>query len=394
MNYRVLLLMALGHFIIDMHQGGLPVLLPTLQTEFALPYAMVGLLMLLSQVSSSVIQPLFGILSDKISTRWLVPASGLVASAGYALMLTGDTFGRVATGVFLMGIGVAAFHPEGSKLAHYASGDRKAWSMSVFAIGGNAGVAAGSLFMGIMVVAFGMGGVLGFFALTIPAAVLFTRAIPELYENVPEGVAPGAGGVSTSSKANLRPLLILVAVIMLRSFAHTSMVTFIPIYYDTHLGLGTRAATTLLTVYQAAGALGTMVGGWMADRWGRREVILWTMLASVPFLYAFPYVEGIWTYAVLILSSMALVSTFGVTTVLSQELLPGNIGLASGLALGFAVGTGGIGATLLGYVADAWGLELALNVNALLPVAAVLMALFLPKRGQGGSALPGAAPST
>src|SRR5690625_845274 len=188
MNYRVLLLMALGHFVIDMHQGGLPVILPTLQAEFALPYAMVGLLMLLSQVSSSVIQPVFGLLSDKISTRWLEPVSGLVASAGYVLLLTGNSFAAAATGIFVMGVGVAAFHPEGSKLAHYASGDRKAWSMSVFAIGGNAGVAAGSLFMGMMVVAFGLRGVAGFFVLTIPAALLFTRAIPELYANVPSNL--------------------------------------------------------------------------------------------------------------------------------------------------------------------------------------------------------------
>lgn len=387
MNYRILLLMALGHFIIDMHQGGLPVLLPSLQAEFALPYAMVGFLMLLMQVSSSVIQPLFGILSDKISTRWLVPASGLVASAGYALLLTGKTFGSVATAIFIMGIGVAAFHPEGSKLAHYASGDRKAWSMSVFAIGGNAGVAAGSLFMGIMVVAFGLRGVVGFFALTIPAAILFARAVPELYANVPQNVGARSGGAPTANAAGVGPLLILVTVIMLRSFAHTSMVTFIPLYYDTHLGLGTRTATTLLTVYQAAGALGTMLGGWMADRWGRREVIIGTMLFAVPFLYLFPHVSGAWTYPVLVLSSMALVSTFGVTTVLGQELLPNNIGLASGLSLGFAVGTGGIGATLLGYVADGWGIETALTLNALLPVVAVLFALFLPKRatGDGGA---------
>lgn len=394
MNYRVLLLMALGHFIIDMHQGGLPVLLPSLQAEYALPYAMVGLLMLLMQVSSSVIQPLFGILSDKISTRWLVPASGLIASAGYALLLTGDTFGTVATGIFIMGIGVAAFHPEGSKLAHYASGDRKAWSMSVFAIGGNAGVAAGSLFMGLMVVAFGMRGVTGYFALTIPAAFLFARAVPELYANVPATLGARDGQATSGSGARVGPLLILVTVIMLRSFAHTSMITFIPLYYDTHLGLGTRTATTLLTVYQAAGALGTMLGGWMADRWGRREVIIGTMLFSVPFLYVFPYVDGVWTYGALILSSMALVSTFGVTTVFGQELLPNNIGLASGLSLGFAVGTGGIGATLLGYVADGWGIETALTLNALLPIAAVLFALLLPKRTQTGAMPTDAAAST
>lgn len=381
MNYRVLLLMALGHFIIDMHQGGLPILLPRLQAEYALPYAMVGLLMLLSQVSSSVIQPVFGLLSDKISTRWLVPASGVVASAGYALLLTGNTFGHAALAVFVMGVGVAAFHPEGSKIAHFSSGDRKAWSMSVFALGGNGGIAAGSLFMGLMILAFGLRGVLGFFALTIPAAMLFVRAIPEMYARVPKTTLGSAGSrAARRNTGSTGALVLLVAVIMLRSFAHTSMMTFIPLYYDTHLGLGTAVATTLLTVYQAAGALGTMVGGWMADRWGRREVIIGTMLLSVPFLWVFPHVSGVWTYGALIMSSAALVSTFGVTTVLGQELLPDNIGLASGLSLGFAVGTGGIGATLLGYAADAWGLETALHMNALLPLLGVVLAFWLPKR--------------
>src|SRR5690606_4165349 len=127
-----------------------------------LPYALVGLLMLISQIASSVIQPVFGVLSDRMSTRWLLPVSGIVASGGFLLLLAGNTFAAAAAAVFIMGVGVAAFHPEGSKLAHYASGERKAWSMSVFAIGGNLGVAAGSLFMGVMLVLFGLPGVIGY----------------------------------------------------------------------------------------------------------------------------------------------------------------------------------------------------------------------------------------
>lgn len=382
MNYRVLYLVALGHFIIDMHPGGLPVIMPRLQAEFGLPYALVGLLMLISQIASSVIQPVFGVLSDRMSTRWLLPVSGIVASGGFLLLLAGNTFAAAAAAVFIMGVGVAAFHPEGSKLAHYASGERKAWSMSVFAIGGNLGVAAGSLFMGVMLVLFGLPGVIGYLALTIPAAIIFTRATSELYARVPADPSRAVQDGQEAAENQIGALLVLLIVIVLRSFAHTSMITFIPLYYETHLGLGTRTASTALTVYQAAGALGTMLGGWLADRWGRREVIIGTMLFAVPFLYMFPHASGAGAYAALIISSAALVSTFGVTTVLGQELLPRNIGLASGLSLGFAVGTGGIGATLLGYVADTWGLETALTLNAGLPVLAVLFAFFLPKQAR------------
>lgn len=373
------MLVALGHLIVDMHPGGLPVLLPRLREEYGLSYAMVGLLVLISQIASSVVQPAFGVLSDRISTRWLVPVSCLLASGGFLLVLLGDGFPMAAFGVFVMGLGVAAYHPEGSKIAHYASGDRKAWSMSVFAIGGNVGTALGPLVMGLLLVLFGLRGIAGFLVVTVPAAWLFVRAIPEMYAQVPERLGGRGGSRGDRQEAgDVRGLVLLLLVVMMRSSVHTSMSTFIPLYYEGYAGMDTQAASLRLTVYLAAGALGSVVAGWLADRYGRREVILGSLLVAIPFLWLFPHAPGPWAFLVLAAAGAAVVASFGVTTVLGQELLPNNIGLASGLLLGFSVGTGGIAATFLGRAADVWGLPAALTMVALAPAVGAAMAAFLP----------------
>ncbi|HEY8418608.1 MAG TPA: MFS transporter [Limnochordales bacterium] len=381
MSLRILLLMALGHLVVDMHPGGLAVLLPLLREEHGLSYAMVGLLVLLSQVSSSVVQPAFGALSDRISTRWLVPASCLLASAGFVVLLFGDSFVTAAVGVFVMGLGVAAFHPEGSKIAHFASGDRKAWSMSVFALGGNVGTALGPLLMGTALVTFGLPGVAVFLLVSVPAALLLIRHVPEMYARIPPRRQARTGGEQVgAAAANVRGLVLLLLVVAMRSSVHVSMTTFIPLYYEGYVGLGTQAASWRLTVFLASGAVGGLVAGWLADRYGRREVILGSLLLAAPFLWLFQYAAGIWAYPVLMAAGAAVFASFGVTTVLGQELLPNNIGLASGLMLGFSVGTGGIAATFLGRAADVWGLPAALATIALLAAAGAGLAVFLPGR--------------
>jgi len=296
------------------------------------------------------------------------------------ILLLGNGFAATAIGVFVMGLGVAAFHPEGSKIAHFASGDRKAWSMSVFALGGNVGTAVGPLLMGSALVAFGLPGVAVFLLVSAPAALLIMRHVPEIYARVPARRQDRSGGGQADAAANVRGLVLLLLVVAMRSSVHVSMTTFIPLYYEGYVGLGTQAASWRLTVFLAAGAAGGLVAGWLADRYGRREVILGSLLLAAPFLWLFQYAPGIWAYPVLMAAGAAVFASFGVTTVLGQELLPNNIGLASGLMLGFSVGTGGIAATFLGRAADVWGLPAALAAIALLAAAGAGLAVFLPHR--------------
>lgn len=381
MNLNVLLATAFGHLVVDMHQGALPVLLPVLRTEYGLTYAMVTFLVVVSQVSSSVIQPAFGWISDKVSTRWLLPASLLLAGTGFLALPLTKSYGAAVAAILLMGIGVAGYHPESSKLAFFSSGERKASAMSIFAIGGNIGMAMGPMVMGLLLILVGLRGAIGFFLIAALTALLFWRMTPVLYRYAPSARSSSSGGVARAGEeAGRGAIALLLVVIMLRSWTQTSMSTFIPLYYVSHLGMPTQVGSSLVTAYLAAGAVGTIIGGWVADRWGRRQAIIASMLLAVPFTYLFPHTSGLGTYVVLILAGLSLFLSFAVTTVLGQEMMPRNVGLASGLTLGFSVGTGGLGATLLGFVADTWGIEAAVAVISVMPVLGGLLAFGLPAR--------------
>lgn len=377
----LLLLLSLGHLTVDANIGAMPVLFPMLQESYHLSIAAVAALMPVAQLSSSVIQPLFGLVSDRVSTRLILPAATLLSALGYLLIALADQYALIVLGVFIMGVGVAAYHPEASKLAHRVGGSQRGRAMSIFALGGNIGVAIGPLAMGLLLPFFGIQGSLALIPLTVPVVWLLWRALPHLYSKVWEslGPTPHAAGAPQGAKARRQAMLRLIVVIMMRSWVHTSLLTFIPLYYVSHLGQSPTMASLLLTTFLLAGAVGTAVGGPAADRLGRRKVIVGSLTLSVPLLLVLPVVgTHPAVFAVLALSGAALVASFAVTTVLGQEILPDRVGLASGLTLGFSVGTGGIGAVLLALVADRFGLQTAMYVTAVLPFTGAALALTLP----------------
>lgn len=379
MNYRLLLAATLSHLVIDIHQGALPVLLPILREQYALSYALVTSLVLVLQIASSLLQPSVGLLSDRSSFRWLVPISCLLAGTGY-LFLLGGSYAMAALGIFLSGVGVAAFHPEGSKLAHFASGHRKAWSLSIFSLGGTVGTAIGPLYMGVLVGAYGLNGVVGLLAVALPAAAVIAWFVPKLYADVPdlrhtrpESKRPAG----TSRAAAYAPLVLLLLVVVMRSWAHISATTFIPLYFVSHLGHSTQFGSALLTTYLTAGAIASIAMGWAADRWGSRATVIVTLVLATGFLYWFPHATGIWSFVSVALAGSVVVSTFGVTTALGQQMMPHNVGLASGLVMGATVGTGAFGTVLLGYIADNWGIESAMAGIPLFAFVAALLAIAL-----------------
>ena len=383
----LLALMALGHLIADMHAGGLPVLLPPLKEAYNLSYAQVGTLVLLSQVSSSIVQPLFGLASDRLPARWLLPASLAVAFGGLAVVALAWGYAAVVFGVVLMGLGIAAYHPEGSKVAHFVAGEQKGSALAIFALGGNIGLALGPLVMAAGLAVAGVKGALIFALPTLAAIALLQAALPAL-NRVGEGAArpPRAGRGAAAAPAPLPPpgrgraVAILLGAITLRSCAHTALLTFIPLYYGEHLALGAAYSSLLLTTFLVAGAVGTLAGGPASDRWGARRVIVFSFLAAAPLLVALPFFTGgIAPFVIAALGGFTLVSSFAVTTVLGQELMPDQVGLASGLTLGFSVGTGGLGVTLLGYVADVLGLGAAMLVLPLLAALGFALSLLLPQ---------------
>lgn len=375
-NARLLALLAVGHLVIDVNQGALPAILPFLREAFALSYAAAGTIMLVANLTSSVIQPLFGYLSDQTSRRWLLPVSVFVSGVGLAFTGVAPGYAAILALVVITGFGVAAYHPEGYRTASHVAGERKATGLSFFSIGGNVGIALGPPIITALVTGFGLAGSLGMLLPSLVVAVLLAASLPAL-----SGPAPGpAWARAVSDRETMAgAMALLILVVTLRSWAQLGLTTFVPFFYIDSLKGDPRLVGPLLFVFLGAGAVGTLVGGPLADRWGPRRFMLITFFLAAPLAVGFLFARGPWAFLLLGATGFMLVSTFSVSVVLGQAYLPRNLGMASGLIVGFAIGAGGVGVALLGWVADHWGLPLTLGLTAGMPFLGFLAALFLPE---------------
>jgi FSR family fosmidomycin resistance protein-like MFS transporter len=365
-----------GHLATDLAQGAIPALLVYLANELDLSYTLAGAVVLVATFSSSIVQPVFGHWSDRRGAQWLLPGGALLAGIGIALASVAPNYPLLLVAIFFSGIGVAAYHPEGSKFAAYVSGTRRASGMSAFSVGGNLGFGLGPVIAAGLVIAFGLpGGLL----LVVPGAIVAALLIAErrhLASFIPAGRSPGR---ISDGPSRPRAFALLQGIVSLRSIAHYGLFTFIPLWeHDVRAATETQG-TLLLTLFLVTGAVGTLIGGPLADRVGRRPVVIVTELLAVPLLVTYILVGGAVGYVALALAGGAIVSTLGITTVMSQEYLPGRIGTASGLSTGLAIGIGGIFAVTLGGIGDTIGLEAALLACAAAPGLAGLLALALPK---------------
>ncbi len=365
-----------GHLAVDFAGGALPALLPFLVDEFSLSYTLAGLIVLASAVSSSIVQPLFGLWSDRRGTTWLLPSGVGVAGIGIALVGAAPSYFLVLICVVLSGLGVAAYHPEGSKFAAYASGRRRASGMSLFSIGGNLGYALGAIIATPLVLLFGLNGAL---LLMIPCLVIaggLLTLLPFLGTFAP---AQERADAAERPRGENRPtaLALLLAVIAFRSVAWFGLVTFVPLW-EVSLGHSKAYGNHLLSAMLLAGGIGTLAAGPAADRFGRRLVLMLSLLATPPLILVFVLVGGLPGALALALVGVCVIGTFGVTMVMSQEYLPRHIGMASGLSIGLSIGLGGIAAVGLGALADTIDLRAALYVCAAAPLAAIALGALLP----------------
>jgi FSR family fosmidomycin resistance protein-like MFS transporter len=370
---RAITALSAGHFATDFSNGMLPALLPFLVTRFDLNYTQVGALMLVSALASSIIQPAFGLWSDRRGAVWLLPVGVFLAGTGMGLAAAASSYTLCLVFVALSGLGTAAYHPEGSKFAAFVSGSRRASGMSLFSIGGNLGVAIGALSAAPVLLAFGReGGLL----LALPAVVVAGMLVPAL--GYLQGFAPEEMRTwAASGEDRPRALALLLGVIALRSAGWFGLLTFVPLW-AVSLGHSEKYGNGLLSLMLFAGGIGTLAAGPLADRIGRRPVLLATVVATPPLVVIFVAVGGALGAAALALVGVCVVATFGLTGVMSQEYLPSHIGLASGISIGFSIGLGGIAALLLGAVADAVDLETAMYACAVVPAFAIVPAVLLP----------------
>jgi FSR family fosmidomycin resistance protein-like MFS transporter len=368
-------LLSSGHLATDFSNGALPALLPFLKDRFSLSYTAVGAVVLASQASSSLIQPLFGLWSDRRGATWLLSSGVALAGVGVALAADAPSYWLVLLLVLASGFGSAAFHPEGSKFAGFVSGRRRASGMAWFSVGGNLGYALGPVAATALVAALGLRGGLVLALPSVAVALAILAATPYLRSFTPE---PAAARVRRGQDDRVA-IMLLLGVIALRSVAWFALITFVPLW-EVSLGHSKSHGNHLLALMLFSGGVGTLLLGPLADRFGRKPVLLASVVATGPLVLVFVLVGGVSGAIALALIGACVVGTFGVTMVMGQEYLPSHLGTASGLVIGLSVGLGGVAAVVLGLLADATSLRAALLVAAAAPMVAIALVAKLPPR--------------
>ena len=356
--------------------------MPFLIAEYNLSYAAAAGLVFAANFASSIVQPLFGHFADKVSKPWLMPCGILLAGLGLSITGFISNYWALFAAVTLSGIGIAAFHPEGARMANKVSGEKKGTGISIFAVGGSAGFALGPLVATASLLFWGVKGTL---VLIIPAAVMaavLASQAGKLQEFQIQ--AKQAKNDSVIVKDEWAPFSRLTLVVIFRSIIFYSLNTFLPLYWILVLHQSKAVAGTALTIMFTVGAFGTLFGGQLADRFGYNKVIRIGFTSLFPLMMLLTAVNNV-TMATFLLIPIALsiYAPFSPMIVLGQKYLPNRLGLASGITLGLAVSVGGIFAPILGWIADKYGLLLAMDVIAYLPILAAVMAFTLPSPGSG-----------
>lgn len=377
MDRRVIALLTVSHCVIDLCQAVVPALLPFFIEQYHLSYTDAAALVLASSVASSIVQPLFGSLADRLSAPWLLPVSLVAAGGGLVLAGVTPLYGVAMAAVAVSGLGVAAFHPEAARLMNFASGARRTTGMSVFSLGGNAGFTLGPLAVAGLLVF----GTRGLFALLLPAALaaaLLTFGRGRLTALAARH-RPTAGAGVPPPPAHWPAFSLLGVMILFRSAVFTGLNTFLILYWIACFGQTKQAGATALSVFLATGVVGTLVGGWLADRWGRRALLRGALLVVAVLIAVLTATTDV-TLATLLLVplGLALFATTSSMIVLGQEYLPGRVGVASGVTIGLAVSSGGAVAPLLGWTADCYGIGVLPALLTALAIVAAGLAFALP----------------
>ncbi len=375
----LLFVLSLGHLCTDFVQGSLPALLPFLKERFQLSYAVAGMLLMAAHLTSSVIQPLFGYVTDRRPFPFLLPLGLAVSGIGVALIPFAPSFGWLVCFIMFTGLGTAAFHPEGFKATACIVSEKRATGMSLFSMGGNLGFGLGGPAAIYLVSRHGLPGAAALLLPAAAAALLFLPALPAIRGRV-ESIRP-AKRPDAMNGGNHRPFYsvsLIVLIVVLRSWTQLGLATYIPFIHQSKLATDPAYVGTLLFFFLGAGTAGTVIGGPLADRFGHRKFLLGSVALQIPLIHIFLRSSGWPVFAMAAVLGATIISSFSVTIVMAQEMFPKQLATVSGTIAGFAIGTGGIGVTLLGAVADRYGVPAAMHVINVFPAAGVLLALLLP----------------
>ncbi len=382
-SFWAVISLAIGHLVTDMQAGALPIVLPHLKELFSLSYAQMATIVLTQNVTSSVIQPVFGYITDKRSLPALLPYCAALAGAGFAAIGWVSSYAFLLLTVIIIGVSSASYHPQASKTVNFLSDENsKAQNMGLFSLGGNAGMAAGSMMMTFLI---GLsGGLHNTMYFVLPGILVFgfmMHYMPEykrvnLEHSLKRAAAKAKGN---AEKLSYFGLVMVLFFIFMRSTIHTGMSTYLPLFFMKFRDVEPVFASLLVTVFLLGGVAGTYIGAVLSDRLGARAIILGSMILSIPPIWALDKVTTEFTIvAAVALAGFFIIGSNATTIVLAQTMLPNNVGMAAGLTIGFSVGLGGLGVTILGVLADNYGLPFVINLLTWLSVGATIMTLKIP----------------
>ncbi|AZB41867.1 MFS transporter [Bacillus sp. FJAT-42376] len=379
--YPILFAIGFVHLLNDSMQSVVPAVFPILERSMNLSYGQLGWIGFALSMTSSIMQPVVGWLTDKKSAPYVLPFGMGLSMIGMLGLAFAPGFGFVLLSVIFIGLGSAAFHPEGSRVAYMAAGGRRGLAQSIYQVGGNFGQSLAPLMTILIFIPLGQFGSI-WFTLVAALAVLVLLFVSKWYSNqLIRFPKTTKAAVKTATRKRTKQvgfaITLLVFLVFARSWYSAGISNYFQFYLIEDYGISIKEAQYFIFLFLASGVIGTFLGGPLADRFGKRNVILFSMVGSAPFALILPHVSLIWVYPLFFIIGVIILSSFSVTVVYAQELIPGKIGTVSGLIVGLAFGMGAIGSAFLGMLADVWGLYATMILCSVLPVIGILT-VFLP----------------
>ncbi|HEY5409203.1 MAG TPA: MFS transporter [Caulobacteraceae bacterium] len=388
-TFWVIFAVSFGHLLNDMMQSLLPAIYPTLKQSLHLNFSQIGLLTLAFQLTASLLQPVVGVVADRRPMPFSLPGGAVFTLTGLLLLGLAHNYAMTLMAACVVGLGSSVFHPECSRVARMAAGPRPGLAQALFQVGGNIGSAFGPLLAAMVVATYGHSSI-AWCSLIALVSILVLGRVGWWYKTV--GVARIRSLRSAVASTGLpkpvvaRAICVLLALIFSKFFYLASISSYYTFYLMHHFGLSVRNAQLHLFLFLASVAVGTMCGGPIGDRYGRKYLIWFSILGVLPFTLMLPFASLFWTSALSVVIGLLLASAFPAIVVYGQELAPGRVGLVAGLFFGFSFGMGGLGAAVIGVVADMKGIDFVYRLCSFLP-ALGLLAVFLPRIEKGGGAI-------
>ena len=379
--YSMLVICGISHFLNDMIQSIIPSIYPIIKDKFDFSFAQIGIITLVFQMTSSILQPFTGLYADRHTRPYALSIGMCFTLTGLLMLAFADNYLLILLAVSIVGFGSSVFHPTASRVAQLASGGRKSLAQAIFQVGGNGGSALGPLLAALIILPFGQHAISWFAIAALLAAIIMVRLGAWYKERLVYSVKhpQKATGLNThiSKRAKYGALGILILLVFSKYFYTSCITSYFTFFLIDKFGITVQASQICLFVFLAAFAIGTLAGGMFGDRFGRKYVIWFSILGAAPFAIAMPYANFTLTIVCTFLSGLIIASAFSSIVVYATDLMPDKVGLIAGIFFGLMFGLGGLGSAFFGWLADLTSIEFIFQVSAFLPLLGVI-AGFLP----------------